>query len=309
MQQRILLALAVIVAVGGGVAASTGAFFSDTETSTGNTFAAGNIDLQIDNESYVTSTTTGALVASPGTSWSMKDLVAGTDKFFNFSDLKPGDIGEDTISIHVGSNNAWMCAAARITDNSDQTCTEPETTDEATASTTCGALPHNNDGDLAKQVNFVFWHDDGDNVFETGVSQVASSTDGAIFLQGPLSGIGAQGQITLADASSSILGGNTPIPGDTTFYIGKAWCFGAITPAPVTQDGLGKTGTNGPLQRGTGFLCNGAPLNNIAQTDQVQGDMQFYAVQSRNNPNFTCAQNYVPNFGSPNPISTSTPAV
>jgi len=35
--QKLFLSLAVIVAVGGGVAASTGAFFSDTETSTGET--------------------------------------------------------------------------------------------------------------------------------------------------------------------------------------------------------------------------------------------------------------------------------
>ncbi len=297
LNARILASLAMIVFVGAVVVGSTGAFFSDTETSTGNTFTAGNIDLQIDNESYVTSVN-GELIVSTSTSWAMKDLVAGTDKFFNFSDLKPGDVGEDTISIHVGSNNAWMCAAARITDNSDGTCTEPEKTDETANATTCGAIPTNNDGDLAGQVNFVFWHDDGDNVLE-------ANEVGSIFLNGPLSGIGSQGQITLADSASSILGGNTPIPGDTTFYIGKAWCFGTLAAAPVAQDGQGKlvNATNGPLVRGTGVTCNGAPLNNIAQTDSVQGDMQFYAVQSRNNPTFTCAQGYIPNFGSPNPIN------
>lgn len=46
---RILLGLVLIVAAGGALATGTGAFFSDTETSTGNTFTAGAIDLKIDH--------------------------------------------------------------------------------------------------------------------------------------------------------------------------------------------------------------------------------------------------------------------
>ena len=42
----------MIVFVGAVVIGATGAFFSDTETSTGNTFTAGAIDLGVDNESY-----------------------------------------------------------------------------------------------------------------------------------------------------------------------------------------------------------------------------------------------------------------
>ena len=50
--KKILLSLGMIVFVGGLIIGATGAFFSDTETSTGNTFAAGAIDLKIDNTSY-----------------------------------------------------------------------------------------------------------------------------------------------------------------------------------------------------------------------------------------------------------------
>lgn len=46
---RILLALMLIIGAGGAVATGTSAFFSDTETSTGNTFTAGAIDLKIDH--------------------------------------------------------------------------------------------------------------------------------------------------------------------------------------------------------------------------------------------------------------------
>src|SRR3990167_8075804 len=168
--KRILLSLGMIVFVGGLVAGATGAFFSDEETSTGNTFAAGDIDLQIDNESYVVDynipqylNPTGQFIFSTSTSWALADLVAGVQKFFNFIDLKPGDTGEDTISIHVGSNNAWMCAAAHITSDLDNSITEPE---DNVATGPGDANDGTGDGDLDSALNFVFWNDDGDNVYE-----------------------------------------------------------------------------------------------------------------------------------------------
>lgn len=48
-KSRILLGLMLIVGAGGAVATGTSAFFSDTETSTGNTFTAGAIDLKVDH--------------------------------------------------------------------------------------------------------------------------------------------------------------------------------------------------------------------------------------------------------------------
>jgi len=42
----------MIVFIGAVVAGATGAFFSDTETSTGNTFAAGEIDLTVDSTAH-----------------------------------------------------------------------------------------------------------------------------------------------------------------------------------------------------------------------------------------------------------------
>src|SRR3989344_5162077 len=297
--KKILYSLSMIAVVAVVVLGATGAFFSDTETSTGNTFTAGDIDLKIDNESYVTNNE-GVLVASPGTSWDMADLVAGTHKFFDFSDLKPGDMGEDTISIHVGSNDAWMCAAARITSDLDNSITEPEDESGLPAGDQSDGTAN---GDLDSALNFVFWNDDGDNVYEPGTPTQGGVSE-VIFLSGTLANMGAAGQITLADSGSSILGGNTPIPGDSTFYIGKAWCFGVLGTPGVTQDGIGKTGdplnnipsTNGPIQRPGGVACGGSGVNNAAQTDRVQGDMQFYAVQARNNPNFLCSINYIPQW-------------
>ncbi len=277
--KRILISLLLLAVIGVAVGLGTRAFFSDTETSTGNVLAAGAIDLKIDNTSYVTDTT-GKLVASPNTSWELKDLTI--EKFFDFRDLKPGDIGEDTISIHVDNNDAWLCAAARVTVNSDETCTEPENTDE---NKQCVVETDGTNGDLAQAVNFAFWKDDGDNVLEDGETP---------FLTGPISGLNGVGKIALADSSPSAVFGGTPLTGNTTAYIGKAWCFGTLTPARVAQGA-----DTGPLERGTGFTCNGSAVNNAAQTDKVVGDLQFYAVQSRNNATFTCAQNYTPVWPSP----------
>jgi len=287
LNARILIALAMIVFVGAVTASATGAFFSDTETSTGNTFAAGDIDLQIDNESYVTSTSTGLLVASPANSWAMSNLT--NQLFFSFTDVKPGDIGEDTISVHAGSNSAWACMAAKITATPENTLVDPEV-DAGDVGPALG-----NNGELQNYLNFVFWKDDGDNVLEAGESQITQLT-------GTAGGIFTGAWLPLADSSTG-----QPLAATSTSYIGKAWCFGTLTAAPVAQDGIGKTAssTNGPLVRGTGVTCNGSGNNNDAQTDGISVDVSFQAVQSRNNSQFLCSS--LPPFGGP--VAPTTGAI
>lgn len=270
MNKRILISLSVIGVVAAVIVGGTIAFFSDTETSTGNTFTAGAIDLTVDNQSYVTGPD-GNLVYSNETSWILDDLTG--QLFFNFSDLKPGDIGEDTISLHVDSNDAYLCVAMQITDNSDQSCTEPE----LEVDVNCPA----DGGELAENIEFAFWADDGDNVYEDGEY---------LFLEGKISDV-FQGQIALADSQYNVwteTGG--ALEAGTTKYIGKAWCFGDLQMIELNQ------GTSDPLQRSGFATCDGVAVNNAPQTDRVMGDIQFYAVQARNNPNFTCAGDYNPSY-------------
>lgn len=268
---KILLRLGVIGALALAATSGTGAFFSDTESSTGNTFSAGAIDLQIDNESYYN----GAF--NEGTSWELKDLGEG-DFFFNFLDLKPDDEGEDTISLHVNNNDAWACMDIEITENTDNGCTEPEAED---GDATCGD-PGLGEGELQNEINFVWWHDDGDNVLESDEAE-------GIFVQSSLADI-ATTSVVLADANGQGILSDEPLIGGDTYYIGKAWCFGTLTVTPIAQDGEGKTGDNGPLNRGTGITCDGTKLDNTTQTDSVKGNITFSAVQSRNNPGFTCGE-------------------
>jgi hypothetical protein len=283
--KKILLSLALILFAGGAFAlGSTGAFFSDSEVSAGNTFAAGSIDLKIDNSSYYNG------VLNSGTTWELVDLTV--EKFFDFLDLKPADYGEDTISLHVDTNDAYLCANVTLTSNDDNGINEPEAGD---GDTTAGV----GEGELADEVNFIWWADDGDNVLEEGENVISQGPIGALEINEPY-------PFALADSDENIWTGvGGPVKGEQTYYIGKAWCFGDISSAPLPQSSLGSRATTTPAQDGNGnqingepadggFLCNGSQLNNITQTDSLTADVSFTAIQSRNNPSYQCAQPRVP---------------
>src|SRR3989344_7283517 len=176
--KKILLSLSMIAVVAVVVAGATGAFFSDTETSTGNTFTAGAIDLKVDNHAWYNGLECrevrgdewewygeqtgdpymdGLIGEECSSSWQLSDLDGHL--FFNFEDLKPGDWEEDTISLHVNNNDAWMCSTLAITSNDDKSSTEPEL--EENGETENGDSLW--DGELAGALNFIFWADDGDN--------------------------------------------------------------------------------------------------------------------------------------------------
>jgi len=261
-----LLSIGVIAVV---AVFATQAFFNDTETSKGNVLQAGAIDLVIDNHSYIDQG--GGLKENPGTTWRAGNLT--NELFFNFSDLKPGDLGEDTISLHVDDNPAWLCADIALTLDDDMTCTEPELADDPT----CANPDTLFDGDLAHALNFIFWKDDGDNVLE--VNEVQN-----ILTQGPASGVLNGAHWALFDSST----GGKPTDPAEVYWIGKAWCFGALSTSPVAQDGQAGQPGNGPDVRGAGVSCNGSLVNNAAQTDKLMGDVIFRAVQARHNDPFYC---------------------
>ena len=300
--KKIIISLSMIAAVAAVAVGATTAFFSDTETSTGNTFTAGAIDLGVDNQSYYNGVHNG------GTSWGVDyDIDGGTDQeegtvrqFFKFTDLKPGDYGEDTISLRVLDNESWMCSDVTLTSNDDVDCTEPETDEEGVNCQIDQPSP-NADGDLAQNIDFLWWADDGDNVLE--------DNEDPLFPAGTLGdlGVGNTATVDLADDDNYIwsslqgpLGGLLTDNGGEKVYIGKAWCFGDISPFPLLQSSNGSRATTTPAQDGSnngvngepvdgGFLCSGASsLNNAAQTDSATMDISFRAVQARNNPGFEC---------------------
>ncbi len=277
---RIILSLALITITGSALAfGATKAFFSDTETSTANVFTAGAIDLKVDNESYYNG------LFNQNTSW-VDPVNLTVEKFFNFTDLKPDDYGEDTISLHVDTNDAYLCANVTLTSNDENGQTEPE----ALVDTTTGATQ----GELAGLVNFMWWADDGDNVFESDERVISSGPIGGLTLGQPYF-------LALADYNQNIwTGQGGPVPGQVTKYIAKAWCFGTMGTAPLAQDG-GDQGrspagnNNGNSVSGEpedgGFTCDGTALDNKSQTDTLTANVTFEAVQARNNPTFDCKGN------------------
>ncbi len=167
------------------IATGTISFLSDAETSVNNVFTAGAIDLEIDNECHYNGMVCTGSVADgyfwveeiTGQSsypeligeactctWEVADWTDGT-AFFEFDDVKPGDEGEDTISLHIDSNPAWVCAEIVNVEQFDNGCNSPELKAEIAAygegSETCG-VPGEGEGELWENLFFSFWMDTGD---------------------------------------------------------------------------------------------------------------------------------------------------
>ena len=277
--KKILLSIGALAIAAVAVVGATSAILSDEETSTDNTFTAGAVDLTIDNESYYNGK------FNEGTSWIRKDLEDG-DFFFDFRDLKPGDWGEDTISLHVNNNDSWLCADVTLTENQDNSWTEPELNDEDPY--TAGR------GELGDKITFIAWADDGDNVLEDDENVYELGTLGDLR-------VGETVTAALADSNWNVWEekSNTPLEGGETKYIGKAWCFGDLNldASTYSQDnyGAGDDVNNGPDVRP--IVCDGSQEDNSTQTDSLRADISFRAVQSRHNEDFVCQPETQPETG------------
>jgi len=291
MSKKILISLSIIAAVAAIVVGATTAFFSDTETSTGNTFTAGAIDLKIDNtchydgmicedgvwkeESEGSSSYPELIGEDCACTWLAKDLDG--DVFVNFQDLKPGDHGEDTISFHVNSNDSWLCGKMIVSANLDVTCTEPES---ESSDLECSQNPSNpGKGELGGRIGVFAWVDmcddqgknasPGDNIYQPGCDvKITQSPIG-------ITGLVSLDYKTIADSNSNIFANgasNTPLEGGEDYYIGAAWCFGNMSVDETTGE----------------ISCDGSSIGNEAQTDILQFKLYFEAVQSRNNDSFVC---------------------
>lgn len=184
-----------------------------------------------------------------------------------------------------------------LTSDDDVDCTDPEKVDDPL----CNDPDLDNaDGDLADEIRFLWWADDGDNVLEDDEKPLPSGPLGAL-------SVSQTAIVTLADSLSNIWGLQGPIPqGGDTLFIGKAWCYGNITPDPVddergtpgdlTDDNSGpNTPTNAADPNAVtpedgGFNCDGSGVNNASQTDRLTADIGFRAEQARHNDTFVCEE-------------------
>ena len=128
---------------------------------------------------------------------------------------------------------------------------------ETTAGDTTPLQP---DGELSQFIKMFAWVDDGDGIYQGGTGEPI-----VIPVNTPFNQI-----------SSSMIAMNLPSGG--TNYIGLAWCVGTQTLV------------------GTTVGCSGSASGiDQAQTDSVTASLTAYAVQQRNNENFSCANVQLPN--------------
>ena len=248
--KRILLSVLTIAAVSAIGVAATRAFFSDVETSSGNTFQAGTLDLEISSQC-----TYNGIASNQCGTWEQRDLSPTADKFFNFTDLKPGDWGENTIDFKILTNDAWMCANINFTQHQA----------------------------LADYLN-VFWWIDADGNNQLGANEKVLY-DGPRTIAQWITAGGGTGSLPLTFADSYLnwetwtggpSGNTTPIPGNTTKYLGVGWCFGSLALS---------------AGNGVGFTCNGGGSDqNLAQGTSIVADLTFTVEQYRNNSSFLCPE-------------------
>lgn len=211
----------------------------------GITFATGGIDLKIDSEA-----TYNGLPWPSGT-WELKNLVPGVDKFFNFSDIKPGDYGENTVSMHVENSDAYVCLDFKNLKSSENGENEPESQADLSEG-----------GELALNMEFFAWFDDGDNKFEKYEPPIfGTSTQEATDVLNDKT-------YTIADSET-----DRQCKAGKTCYFAIYWCAGDLT-----------VNTYNPS-----LICNGENLGNGVQTDSMSVDVSIRAVPTNENPRFLCS--------------------
>jgi predicted ribosomally synthesized peptide with SipW-like signal peptide len=201
-------------------------------------------------------------------SWELTDL-GSTNQFFNLTDVKPGDWGENTISLHVDDNPSYACMLIGNLKDAEMGVNNPETK----------ANDPGEPGELSQFLNVFMWHDDCDNVWESGEQPI---TQTAV----PVNTIFNDQPISLALPPNPMLAGKTQC-------IGLSWCAGTLN---IDNAGYKLT-------------CDGEGMGNLAQTDSMTADVTFYAEQSRHNDGFTCrlpSASASPSV-SPNPSPEASP--
>ena len=246
---RVVIAVATIAIVATAGFLSTRAFFSDTETSVGNVFAAGSLDLEIGIEG-----------AGDDTNFAPKSI-PGNQSLFIFNDMIPGD--SDTGYFRMkSSQDAWVCLAGDLTANYENGRLDAE---EAAGDTTAGTGP--NGGELSQYMQIAIWEANNNNTdgvvgtSENDTLRVMSLED---FANGEY--------VALQDSAT----GDNPLLSSVEEQYEFAYCFGEFTNvADVTANG-------GTLD------CDGSSAGNDAQTDSTEMTIHFYAEQMQNNDNFVC---------------------
>ena len=202
--RKILFSLMTIALVGSLIGGGVFAYFSDVETSTGNTFTAGTLDLTVDTENPWAST---------------KITVTG---------MKPDDSGAVDCTLNNAGNLAGsLTADINSLSDGQGTCTEPECVAEG-GTYSGGSCSGNTPVNLSAEMDMVVWVDDGagggtaNNGVQDGTEQqLFSGTLAAANTGGPWTvtgGLGAGSTTYIAISYSIDTGVGNEIQDDTSTF-------------------------------------------------------------------------------------------
>jgi hypothetical protein len=144
--------------------------------------------------------------------WEETDI--NDERFFDFTDIKPGDNGRNGISLHVYDNPAYACLIAHDGDDDENTVFEAEGDDDDTA------------GELQDYITVFTWVDeDEDGLYDPNNEEALDTKT-----------LGELGSIASLDSNNGEF-----LSATTTEYIGLAWCAGTIevddTTGEISCDG------------------------------------------------------------------------
>jgi predicted ribosomally synthesized peptide with SipW-like signal peptide len=258
MNKQILVSLMIIGVVGAVASGTTLAEFTDTESSTDNTFQAGALDLTIDwNQTYNGPGEYSYAQNSTARNCQTLEEVDGevledprvTCTMFALTDVKPGDMGEATVSLHLEDNPGYMWTRFNIYNDFDNNCNEPE----GDVDNTCGDDVEGS-GELDDETHVTVWVDD------------ARSNE----TSEPIPGVEA--------------GNNKLDYGERVLYSGSAAGLDELD-GGMMLDSDSTTSDNEAFDAGKSYIAIKWELpyetGNIVQTDSFMMDMDFAVQQER----------------------------
>ena len=197
----------------------------------------------------------------------------------HLQDVKPGDFGEITFSLHLCDNPGYIWLNGDLQANAENGVTEPEAKDPDEDDGSGVADPDAGDetsGELADALRVVIWYDfDADNVFDRGVF-TGELEESAI--------LGHTAPMTLSEAMNELSTGNG-IPLDGDIPINQPDEFDELTDAPTSDERQcfsPVTDIDGSYFIGLAWWLPVDHANEI-QSDSVSFDLGFYAEQCRHN--------------------------
>lgn len=215
LSRRTLLAgLGAVGVASAGAGLGTTAYFNDTESFEGNTLTAGELDLKLD---YRATYAGGPGRIDEINGWypdfeveeeedgvyligevpnidegEWPDIVQERDfcapdvglingdqiPVFTLDDVKPGDCGEVTISLHICDNPSWVWMNGELTANDENTVSEPEAgaDGEGNALGDDSDGPISGEGELADAIDVTVWYDENcNNILDADAEEAGDS--------------------------------------------------------------------------------------------------------------------------------------